>query len=241
MTRDNIFATINDNGGDFKFDDKVSAVFADMIRRSVPGYENIISMLSTLAARFATPDSNCYDLGASLGASAIAIRNGIKAPGCRIFAVDNSPHMIAKCRENTASSSLPTPIETICDDIRNIQFTRASIVVLNFTLQFLPTQDRLPLLAKIRQAMLPGAVLVLSEKITHHNPFTRQLLIDVYHDWKRSNGYSDLEISRKRSALENVLIPETIDSHRERLQLAGFSHSEQWFQCFNFISILAFP
>ena len=41
------------------------------------------------------------------------------------------------------------------------------------------------------------------------------------------------------SALENVLIPETITVHRERLMDAGFSSVDVWFQCFNFMSMLA--
>ncbi len=240
MEKDRIFAQPLDKVSGFRFDDRVAAVFADMIKRSVPGYENIVFMLRVLAERFAVAESNCYDLGCSLGASALSLQAGIRHPGCRIYAVDNSAAMIARCSENVAASTLPTPIETVCADIRDIEFSRASVVVLNFTLQFLPVADREALLRKIYDGMLPGGIVVLSEKVTHDNPFTRDLLIDIYHDWKRNNGYSDLEISQKRTALEDVLIPETLAVHRERLASIGFKHCEQWFQCFNFISMVAF-
>ncbi len=240
MKKDQIFAQPLDKVSGFKFDDKVASVFADMIKRSVPGYENIVFMLRVLAERFVVADSNCYDLGCSLGASALSLQTGIKQPGCRIYAVDNSQAMIERCRENVAAVPSPVTIETVCADIRDIEFTRASVVVLNFTLQFIPPADRDALLRKIYDGMLPGGIVVLSEKITHDNPFTRELLIDIYHDWKRSNGYSDLEVSQKRTALENVLFPETFDAHRARLERIGFQHCEQWFQCFNFISMVAF-
>lgn len=240
MVKDNIFAQPLKKIEDFKFDEKVASVFANMIKRSVPGYENIIFMLRILAERFAAPNSNCYDLGCSLGASALSLQAGITQPGCKIFAVDNSEAMIKRCRENVAASHLATPIEAVCNDIRDIKFENASIVVSNFTLQFLPVADRKDLLQKIYNGMTDGGVLILSEKITHDNEFTRDLLIDIYHAWKCSNGYSQMEVSQKRSALENVLIPETFDAHRKRLYDIGFKHCEQWFQCFNFISMVAF-
>ncbi|MBN2640604.1 MAG: carboxy-S-adenosyl-L-methionine synthase CmoA, partial [Victivallales bacterium] len=154
--------------------------------------------------------------------------------------VDISEPMIQRCRKNVAVIKSKTPIEVLLEDIRNIQFQRASVVVLNFTLQFLPPEDREILLRKIYDGMLDGGVLILSEKITHENEFTRELLVDIYHDWKRSNGYSDMEVSQKRTALENVLKIDSLPTHIKRLETIGFKHCEQWFQCFNFISMLAF-
>jgi len=53
-------------------------------------------------------------------------------------------------------------------------------------------------------------------------------------------GYSKLEISQKRAALENVLLPETLEAHRSRLDTIGFDAVDVWFQCFNFASMVAF-
>lgn len=240
MAKDNIFAEPMEKIRDFRFDENVASVFADMIKRSIPGYENVIFMLRVLAERFAVADSNCYDLGCSLGASALSLQAGVKQSGCRIYAVDVSEPMIQRCRENVAAIKSAPPIEVLLEDVRNIQFQRASVVVLNFTLQFLPPEDREILLKNIYDGMLDGGVLILSEKITHENEFTRELLVDIYHDWKRSNGYSDMEVSQKRTALENVLKIDSLPSHIKRLEAIGFKHCEQWFQCFNFISMLAF-
>jgi tRNA (cmo5U34)-methyltransferase len=132
-----------------------------------------------------------------------------------------------------------TPVEVRCEDIRNVEIADASVVVLNFTLQFIPPEGRLDLLQRIYTGMRPGGVLILSEKVRFEDGHLDELLSDIHHDFKRAHGYSDLEISQKRTALENVLVPEAIPTHRDRLTEAGFASVDVWFQCFNFMSMLA--
>jgi tRNA (cmo5U34)-methyltransferase len=223
---------------DFVFDASVAAVFPDMIRRSVPGYAAILNMIRLLAERYAQPGSNLYDLGCSLGASTAALASGAGDMPHRIVGVDNAPAMLARAREDL-SPTYPA-IEWACSDVREVAINDASLVVMNFTLQFLPTVDRLTLLHRIHAALRPGGILVLSEKIAGHDTAADRLLTEMHHAFKRANGYSELEISRKRSALDNVLVPETLDQHRQRLAAAGYSRVEPWFQCFNFISLVAF-
>lgn len=223
----------------FRFDAEVARVFPDMIKRSVPGYETIVAMTGTLAERYAQPHSFCYDLGCSLGASTIAMRHKIAVADCRIIALDNAPAMIERCREILGSDPAPVAVDFICGDIRDITIERASMVVLNFTLQFLPVADRAALLQRIYQGLLPGGVLVLSEKIAFPDADLDALMIELHHAFKRANGYSELEISQKRSALEDVLVPETLTTHAQRLRSLGFEKIDVWFQCFNFASLLA--
>ena len=130
-------------------------------------------------------------------------------------------------------------MELVCDDVQHVAVTDASMVVLNFTLQFIPVPQRRELLQNIAAGLRPGGVLVLSEKVAFEDPQHQQLMIELHHNFKRANGYSDLEISQKRSALEDVLIPETLAVHRQRLRDAGFSSVDVWFQCFNFASLIA--
>jgi tRNA (cmo5U34)-methyltransferase len=226
---------------DFQFDERVVAVFPDMIQRSVPGYGMIISNIGILAGKYAQAGSHCYDLGCSLGAVTLAMRQRINQPDCDIIAVDNSPAMIERGRELLARDSVPTvPVTMICGDLQEVAIENASVVVLNFTLQFIPPAQRLALIERIHAGLRPGGILVLSEKIAFDEPERQHFHQEVHHDFKRANGYSDLEISQKRSALENVMIPETLACHHERLKAAGFSSSEVWFQCFNFASMVAF-
>lgn len=130
-------------------------------------------------------------------------------------------------------------MELIETDIRSLPLSNASMAVMNYTLQFIPIEDRLPLLTRIADALLPGGVLVLSEKVTFPDEALNQLNIEMHHDFKRAHGYSDLEIAGKRDSLENVLIPEALETHRTRLLDAGFQSCDVWFQCFNFASIVA--
>jgi tRNA (cmo5U34)-methyltransferase len=239
MEKDKIYSEALANIANFQFDSQVADVFTDMIERSVPGYRSIISMIETLTEHYAQDGSMLYDLGCSLGAATLSMRRGIAADGCKIIAIDNSEAMVERCRKTIGRDHNPTPVDVRCSDIREVEIKNASVVVLNFTLQFIPPEDRLQLLKKIHCGMRPGGVLILSEKVVFSDEHLNELLAGIHHDFKRAHGYSDLEISQKRSALENVLIPETIPTHRERLLQAGFSSCDVWFQCFNFMSMLA--
>ncbi|MFT6389215.1 MAG: tRNA (cmo5U34)-methyltransferase [Cellvibrionaceae bacterium] len=227
----------------FRFDDKVAAVFADMIKRSVPGYSTILNMIGDITERYVQDNSQCYDLGCSLGAATLAMRHKLAASGCQIISIDNSPAMIERCRHtielDTNSKPSLTPVELYCCNIDAIDITNASIVVLNFTLQFIPLEQRQTIIQSIYDGLLPGGILLLSEKVMFEDEPHQQLLTDLYHNFKRNNGYSNLEIAQKRTALEDFLQPETIDTHKQRLKSAGFASADVWFQCLTFASVIA--
>ncbi len=239
MNKDQIYSDSLANIAAFNFDAQVADVFADMIERSVPGYRAIITMIETLTEHYAQPGSNLYDLGCSLGAATFSMVRGLDAENCQIIAVDNSAAMVARCRKALERTHTCAGVRVVDGDILTTEIANASVVVLNFTLQFIPLDERFRLLKKIQQGMRPGGVLILSEKVVFDDVHLDNLLSGIHHDFKRAHGYSDLEVSQKRSALENVLIPETIAAHRERLAQAGFTSVDVWFQCFNFMSMLA--
>jgi tRNA (cmo5U34)-methyltransferase len=237
--KDSIYASPVGEISAFKFDETVARVFPDMIQRSVPGYSAIISAIGLLAGRFAREHSFCYDLGCSLGAATLSMRHQIEAEDCRIIAVDNSQAMVTRFQEMLEKDQAPVAVEVLCKDIREVTVENASVVVLNFTLQFIPVEDRLSLLQKIYQGLLPGGILILSEKLKFDDERQQELQTQMHHAFKKAQGYSDLEVSQKRSALENVLVPETFVQHQKRLRHVGFSSAEVWFQYFNFASIIA--
>lgn len=237
MSKDDIYAKPRSGIADFVFDEAVAAVFPDMLSRSVPGYPAIINMIQLLTERHVQPNSKLYDLGCSLGAATVAMDAGIHVAGCEIVAVDNAPAMIR--RAETELDLNNSQLDLRCADIRDISVDNASVVVMNFTLQFLPLRDRELLLKNIHHGLKPGGVFILSEKIAGDDAFADDLLVDMHHSFKRANGYSELEISQKRSAIENVLVPETFAEHEQRLLNAGFSRVDKWFQCFNFVSMVA--
>ncbi|RBW48359.1 carboxy-S-adenosyl-L-methionine synthase CmoA [Marinobacter sp. F3R11] len=235
---DRLFATER-QPEDFRFDAAVARVFPDMIRRSVPGYTTIIPMIEVITEQYAQAGSNCYDLGCSLGASTLAMRHGISFDNCSLIGVDNSAAMIERCEHYIALDDHSLPVRLRCEDIQNTELTDASVTTLNFTLQFIPPEQRSSLLSRISEATLPGGVLILSEKIRFDSGDEQDIQTCLHHEFKRANGYSDLEISQKRSAIEQVLIPETLDAHKQRLTDAGFDRVLVWYQCFNFVSMLA--
>ncbi len=237
--KDTIFSAPINKLGDFTFDEQVAEVFPDMISRSVPGYSNIITAIGMLASRFVKPHSNVYDLGCSRGAAMLSIRRNLKVSDVKIIGVDNSEPMVVRAKQHLSAYHSDIPVEILCDDIRQIEIKNASMVVLNFTLQFLPPEDRKALLSKIYQGLNPDGVLVLSEKFCFTKKEMDELLIDLHHQFKRANGYSELEVSQKRTALENVMRTDSVETHKNRLHEAGFPLVELWFQCFNFGSMLA--
>ena len=221
--KDTIFSAPIEKLGDFTFDEQVAEVFPDMISRSVPGYSNIITAIGMLASRFVTPNSNVYDLGCSRGAATLSIRRNVaNVPNVRLIGVDNSQPMVDRAVQYLNAYHSDVPVEILCDDIRQIEIKNASMVVLNFTLQFLPPEDRLALLKKIYQGLNKGGVLVLSEKFNFNEAAMNELLIDLHHQFKRANGYSELEVSQKRTALENVMRTDSIETDKKRLQSVGF-------------------
>jgi len=239
MTKDELFARPLGKVSDFVFDEKVVKAFPDMIKRSVPGYQTIISMTGALADKYIQPDTNCYDLGCSLGASTLAICQNCSDRRFDMIAVDTSPPMIEQCQSMLKNLDVKQNIQFICDDANKIEIKNASMVVLNFTLQFIPKEQRDALITKIYQGLVPGGIVVLSEKVKFNDAHLDELMIDLYYGFKAANGYSQLEISQKRTALENVLHPETLDTHKQRLRSSGFAWVDVWFQCFNFASMIA--
>lgn len=240
---DRLFAQPLAEVPDFVFNEDVVRVFPDMIKRSVPGYPTIVENIGVLAGRFAQPHSILYDLGASLGAVTQALRRHVQSEGCRVIAVDNSPAMVTRCAEYLQAQDAMfqelLPAEVIEADILSLELQPCSLVAMNFTLQFIPPEQRLQLLRRIRQALLPNGALILSEKLRFEDNAEHDLLTNLHLAFKRANGYSELEIAQKRSAIEKVMLPDSLEQHRERLQAAGFSKVVLWFQCLNFVSLVA--
>ena len=236
QAKDQVFSRPLSEVKAFEFNETVAQVFQDMISRSVPGYELLLRMIGLYASIFVQPGSRVYDLGCSLGEASLVIADQSSGIERDIIAVDNSSAMIDKCRQHPDKAQ---NIEWRCADIRATDINNASMVVLNLTLQFLPPAERLALLQKIFNGLRPGGVLVLSEKVVFADATENQRMQQLYQGFKKTMGYSDLEISQKRNALENVLIPDDEQQHQERLQTAGFGEIYQCFRAFNFVSYLA--
>ncbi|WP_201617668.1 carboxy-S-adenosyl-L-methionine synthase CmoA [Psychrobacter urativorans] len=255
VQHDTLFTTPLDKAARFSFDEQVVACFPDMIRRSVPGYGQVLAMLPIFARRhckyrqqeepneqagYGRRVSRVYDLGCSLGAASMALAGEFAPHDLQIKAVDISPAMTTEARTLLSDNYPEHDIEVITADIRNIELDPCDMVILNLTLQFLPAADRVDVLNKIYAALSEGGILVLTEKTHAFDEQYDAWLVERYYDFKRANGYTEMEISGKRNALENVLITDTLDEHHTRLAQVGFERHLTWFQFLNFISIMAF-
>lgn len=239
ISQDNIFASPLLETTEFVFDKNVVDVFPDMINRSVPGYSTIINLIGILAQQHAKANTRLYDLGCSLGAATLSMRHHITEDSCEIISVDNAAAMIERFNKILQRDTSKTSVQTLCSDIQDVDINNASVVVMNFTLQFIPLLERKNIIAKIYAGLNKGGCLILSEKLAFEDEKENDIQIDLHHAFKKSNGYSDLEIAQKRNALENVLIPETKETHIKRLKETGFTQVLPWFQCFNFASFIA--
>jgi len=239
MRKDEIYKQPLQNIEDFSFDKAVSDAFDDMVDRSVPGYRTLIANIGPIASHFLRPNTDCYDLGCSHGAASLSIFNCLPHDSITIHAVDNSSAMIEQCKQLVLQAGATAHINTHLADINNINIQNASLVVLNLTLQFLPLNQRHTLLKKIAAGMNSGGACLLTEKIILQDDSTEHLFQHLHTNFKSANQYSQLEISQKRKAIENVLIRESLQDHRQRLFDVGFSNVTVWFQCLNFVSLIA--
>lgn len=237
--RDQVFKEEIPQAKDFKFGANVANVFDDMVNRSVPFYEEIQRMVAEIAADHAVPGTSIYDLGCSTGTTMINISRLLK-PGVKMVGVDDSPEMLKKCDEKLAQVCEPGSYELECADISTqATVNNASVVVLCLTLQFVRPLNREAIIKSIYSGLNSGGILILVEKILAENSAFNRSFIDYYYDYKRRNQYSELEISQKREALENVLIPYRLSENVVMLNRSGFTHTEVFFKWYNFSGLIA--
>lgn len=239
FSQDTIYASQHTEIAKFSFNQQVVDVFPDMINRSVPSYQNIADGIGKIANMLCDNQAIIYDLGCSLGNVSLSIAKHNQTKKLKIRGIDNSSAMIERCQQHINSFSFGHSICLEQGDLQTVQLAPCNMAVINFTLQFIAPDARQDIISKVYKSLLRGGAFILSEKIKASDHQLDNVLIDLHHEFKRENGYSDLEISQKRSALEDVMKLDTIEQHCVRLRTSGFSKICVWYQHFNFVSILA--
>jgi tRNA (cmo5U34)-methyltransferase len=238
MSRDDIF-NLENIDEDFVFNDQVAEVFDDMLDRSIPCYRRIIDMSARLLGQYLQPGDLVYDLGCSTGTTLVALAERLKAPALQYVGVDSSSAMIRKAVGKAENSSRAGSLRFIEKDIMELDIENVGAIILNYTLQFIRPLQRENFLRQVYGFLRPGGVLIMSEKVICGDSRLNREFIEFYHQYKKERGYSELEIARKREALENVLIPFTGRENENILRHAGFGKIERFFQWFNFVSFVA--
>jgi tRNA (cmo5U34)-methyltransferase len=224
---------------DFAFTERVASVFDDMLDRSVPFYSEMQRMIAEMANDFAVEGTNVYDLGCSTGTTILNLDSAI-SKRVKFIGVDYSEAMLKRCAEKFAEHGFDSEHELICADLnRSFSIENASMVLMVLTLQFVRPLYRDTLISSIIRGLHENGCLILVEKVLGEDSLFNRLFIDYYYGMKKRNGYSELEISRKREALENVLVPYKLLENREMLLRAGFRYCDVFFKWYNFCGMIA--
>lgn len=239
MCKDQVFKEQIQKTADFKFGTAVANVFDDMVNRSVPFYGEIQRMMAELAGDYAAAGTDVYDLGCATGTTLIGMNTSIPED-IRFIGIDNAPEMLNKCQSKLEEAGFKRPFELRVADLnQQVEISNASVAVLCLTLQFIRPIKREKLLQSVFDGLNSGGALILVEKILAENSRFNRDFIEYYYNYKRRNHYSEMEISQKREALENILIPYKLSENIDLLRNTGFSNCEVFFKWYNFAGLIA--
>lgn len=222
-------------GKQFEFDESIACVFDDMLNRSVPFYKQMLELTTTFALKYCDDKSRVYDLGCSTASTLINIGKHTDKK-LELIGIDSSSAMLQRAKDKSKAFGLD--IELIDSDIFDVEFKKSSVIIANYTLQFIRPLQREILIKKIYDSLEEGGVFIFSEKIVTGDKKLSKQFIDEYYGFKKAQGYSEYEIAQKREALENVLIPYTYEENKKMVQDAGFKHFDCIFKWINFATFI---
>jgi tRNA (cmo5U34)-methyltransferase len=220
----------------FEFDEAVASVFDDMLGRSVPYYKEMLHLTTNFADEYLEKNDKVYDLGCSTATTLIHLSKHTNK-NLQLVGVDNSSAMLERAKNK--ANAFGIEIDFYNKDIFDVEINNAKVIISNYTLQFIRPLQREKLIKKIYHGLKEGGVFIFCEKVLSEDKKLNKMFIDQYYDFKKSQGYSEYEIAQKREALENVLIPYSMDENRKMVENIGFSHFECLFKWLNFSMFIA--
>jgi tRNA (cmo5U34)-methyltransferase len=242
MARDVLFQEQENAARDFTFDQKVAAVFDDMVSRSVPFYGELQRMLADLSLQFLPDqDGGVCDLGCSTGTTIdLILSHPACPPTTHGYGVDNAQAMLDQAKEKLAPHVEAKRVTLMLSDLdSDLKLPPVNVVLMNWTLQFVRPIHREGLLRRIHASIRPGGALLMAEKVLVEDSLLNRLYIELYYRYKARQGYTAEEIQRKRESLENVLVPYRVEENVELLKRCGFSTVDTCFRWFNWAAFVA--
>ncbi len=222
----------------FEFDERVAGVFDDMLSRSIPYYALALELSADFAlANLPKEGGWVYDLGCSTGSLLLEIERRAGAKNSRLIGIDNSEAMLSRARAKALGYG--SRVDFIQGDILDFEYQKSEVILCHYTLQFIRPIHRAYLVQKLYDSLKPEGILIFSEKVVSEDRVLDHQMIERYYAYKREQGYSEVEIVKKREALENVLIPYTAKENEKMLLEAGFAHVETLFRWVNFATFIA--
>ncbi|QOR61501.1 carboxy-S-adenosyl-L-methionine synthase CmoA [Sulfurovum indicum] len=220
----------------FEFDQAVASVFDDMLSRSVPFYDEVRKLIIDLILAEQEEGKKILDLGFSTAKFLLDLHSKMDAR-MELKGLDNSPAMLERAEQKCQAFGADISLELA--DMLTYDFKQEDIIVANYTLQFIRPMQRMELVRKIHDGLKEDGVFIFSEKVVFEDKKLDKQMIDIYYAYKKEQGYSEYEIAQKREALENVLIPFTVEENIHMCKEAGFRQINTIFQWANFVTFVA--
>lgn len=234
MEEDKIFARKIEKK--FEFDEAVASVFDDMLSRSVPFYDEVRALVISLILAEEEEGKKVLDLGSSTAKFLLDLHSKMTTK-MYLKGLDNSQAMVDRAEQKC--QAFGAKIELELADMLRYAYKDEDVIVANYTLQFIRPMQRLELIQKLYDGLKDDGVFIFSEKVVFKDKLLDKEMIDIYYAYKKEQGYSEYEIAQKREALENVLIPFTIEENIQMCKDAGFKNIETVFQWANFVTFIA--
>ncbi|QDF29621.1 carboxy-S-adenosyl-L-methionine synthase CmoA [Halarcobacter anaerophilus] len=220
----------------FEFDEDVASVFDDMLSRSIPFYKEMQRLTINFGLKFLKESDKVYDLGCSTASTLIELSKHSPFP-LELIGIDNSEAMLQRARKKCKAFGVE--VKLLNEDLHKANYDDAKLIISNYTLQFIRPLQREKLVKKIYNSLQKDGIFIFCEKVISSDKVLGKQYIDEYYEFKKRQGYSEFEISQKREALENVLIPYTEEENKNMILDAGFSHCETLFKWVNFATFIA--
>ena len=225
--------------GSWEFDADVTEVFDDMLARSIPQYKVMRQACFEIGSRYAKRATDIVDLGCSRGEALAPLVDKFGVDN-RYIGVEISDPMLEAARARFEGY-----INCGIVDIRKMDLryeyppVLASLALSVLTLQFTPIEYRLQILSRIYEGLIEGGALILVEKVLGASASLDEMMVALYYNMKRQNGYTEDQIQRKRMSLEGVLVPMTARWNEEMLQITGFRQIDCFWRWLNFAGWVA--
>ena len=222
--------------GGWEFTDEVADHFDSHVRKSIPLYEEIQDMTVNLSEWFIHNGSTVYDIGASTGETIHRLQRKHASKENVIFTgIDNSEKMVKHARKKVSARN----VRFLCQDVLQTEFEEADLIISLFTLQFLGIAERTKVLHRLFQSLRSGGALILGEKVLAEEGRFDEIWVELYWDFKRSQGLTDDQILHKARSIRGVLRPITLTEHIKLLRETGFNNIDVFLKWCNFAGIVA--
>lgn len=221
----------------WKFDKSVVPVFDEHVRKSVPMYDEIHSLVTDISSWFLNDNTNVYDIGTSTGKVVLSLATKYPDKEINYIGIDNSQEMIIKAKENLSKYNNVTILNE--DVTKEYVFENASLVTSILTIQFIQEKHRQDLINRIYKGLNKGSAFIMVEKVVGSNARFNEIWTELYHELKLKNGLSEQHVFAKSKAIRGVMKPYTVNENLEMLTNAGFRDTDIFFKWNNFVGFVA--